>query len=669
MSFLRTLSDRFQRAYRSRWGFPLFLLLVGFLAYLYPLLQLGYFWDDWEVVYLTRLATPRILEEYFFFDRPLAWPYPVYAALLGAQPYLWHLLTLVLRWLGTLCFYQALVQLWPKNRSALQWGGLLMMVYPAFLQQMIATAFSRHFTAFMLCGLSFYFTALALRTNRPKLFWILAWVTGAAQIFTIEYFAGLELVRPVFIWLLLGNLPFKERLKQTSLRWLPFLGVFLAFGWWRVVYYPTLLVTQEFVSRTRFLTDLQAAPFGAIAHLLESIWLDFAYLIGQNWLSLVTDPERMDFVALSTWFGLALAAVLAFLAVFLTRQQDESADSFGTQAFWLGLTAFFAGGIPVWIIGRQVTGGGAFDQRFAIGPMFGAILLIVAFINILVQPHWRPWLFAFLLAMGIFTQVHLVNFYRREWVNQRNYFWQLSWRAPGILPGTAIFAGYVPSPVLPDYDASFALALLYADKNTDRQLPYWYFTWDGMKYVKLKAGAQAGAAFRNLKFHGFVGQSVMVMYQPAPGCIRVADGFYAGDPALGPQNNLLGYSDLSLIETGSTHQPPQAIFGSEPAKSWCYYYQKADLARQLSRWDEVIQRYQQAASAGFTPVQGGEILPLLEAYARTGQWEQARQTSQQVIALAAELQPNLCAKWSGYASLPAADSAIIAQAKSDLACP
>jgi hypothetical protein len=178
MPLLTQIFAHLRRASQSTWGYPVFLLLVGGLSYLYSLMQLGYFWDDWEVVYLTRLATPQILEGYFFFDRPLAWPYPVYAASLGAQPYLWHLLTLLLRWAGTLFFYQAFVRLWPRSRTALQWGGLLMLVYPAFLQQMIATAFSRHFTAFMLCGLSFYFTALAIQTERKKIFWVLAWITG-----------------------------------------------------------------------------------------------------------------------------------------------------------------------------------------------------------------------------------------------------------------------------------------------------------------------------------------------------------------------------------------------------------------------------------------------------------------------------------------------------------
>ena len=118
MTFIDSLSSRARRIYQSKWGFPAFLLLAGFLTMLYPLTQLGYYWDDWEVVYLTRLANPAILEGYFFFDRPLAWPYPIFASLLGAQPFAWHLLTLLLRWAGTLCFYQALLVLWPGRRSA-----------------------------------------------------------------------------------------------------------------------------------------------------------------------------------------------------------------------------------------------------------------------------------------------------------------------------------------------------------------------------------------------------------------------------------------------------------------------------------------------------------------------------------------------------------------------
>jgi len=50
---------------------------------------------------------------------------------------------------------------------------------------------------------------------------------------------------------------------------------------------------------------------------------------------------------------------------------------------------------------------------------------------------------------------------------------------------------------------------------------------------------------------------------------------------------------------------------------------------------------------------GGEYLPLLEAYAQTGEWGKTYQASKQVVSLAVELQPNLCNKWSRYAEMPA----------------
>ncbi len=669
MTFIDSLSSRARRIYQSKWGFPAFLLLAGFLTMLYPLTQLGYYWDDWEVVYLTRLANPAILEGYFFFDRPLAWPYPIFASLLGAQPFAWHLLTLLLRWAGTLCFYQALLVLWPGRRSALQWVSLLVLVAPAFLQQSISTAFSRHFTAYLLCGLSFYFTALAVRTRHKKLFWMLAWLTGAAQIFTIEYFAGLELARPVFIWMLLEPAPFSQKLKRTAQFWLPFLAVFLVFGWWRVAYYPSLLSTQQFASRARFVTGLMKNPLQTIMGLLVSIWLDSWYLVSQSWLSLITDSEKIDLLASSVWFALGLGAVLGLLAVFFNRADDDQPEGFGKQAFWLGLAGLLAGGVPVWMIGRRASAAGNFDSRFAIGMLLGAVLLMVSLVWTLVLPRWRGWVLAFMLALGIFSQVYVVNTYRREWSNELDYFWQLSWRVPNLKPDTAVLGGYVPSPMLPDYDASFSLALLYSGQNTGTRLPYWYFTWDGMGDVKLKDGAQADVNFRNLKYAGFIGKSVMIFHQPPPGCLRVADSFYSGDPILGAQNNFLPYSNLNQIETESSHVPDPAIFGNEPPHGWCYYYQKADLSRQLGQWGKVLQLYKQAAALGYSPSQGGEYLPLLEAYAQNGQWQPAYQLTKKIAGTTQELKPNLCAKWQGYTALPGLDAGLAASLRSELACP
>ena len=43
-----------------------------------------------------------------------------------------------------------------------------------------------------------------------------------------------------------------------------------------------------------------------------------------------------------------------------------------------------------------------------------------------------------------------------------------------------------------------------------------------------------------------------------------------------------------IIPTGTSPTLPAHIFGAEPPHDWCYYYQKASLARQLGDWAQVV---------------------------------------------------------------------------------
>ena len=82
------------------WFYPVALLLIGLLAYAYELTTLGYYWDDWEVVFLLNTRNIPLLYGYLHFDRPFAWPYQTMYALFGLNPIAWHLVTLLLRWAG-----------------------------------------------------------------------------------------------------------------------------------------------------------------------------------------------------------------------------------------------------------------------------------------------------------------------------------------------------------------------------------------------------------------------------------------------------------------------------------------------------------------------------------------------------------------------------------------
>jgi hypothetical protein len=69
------------------------------------------------------------------------------------------------------------------------------------------------------------------------------------------------------------------------------------------------------------------------------------------------------------------------------------------------------------------------------------------------------------------------------------------------------------------------------------------------------------------------------------------------------------------------HTPPSLVFGPEPDHGWCYYYQRADLARQRGEWGDVQSIGEQVFEQGLAPKDLIEWMPFLQAYAVAGDVE------------------------------------------------
>ena len=65
-------------------------------------------------------------------------------------------------------------------------------------------------------------------------------------------------------------------------------------------------------------------------------------------------------------------------------------------------------------------------------------------------------------------------------------------------------------------------------------------------------------------------------------------------------------------------------FGKELPHEWCYYYQKADLARQQGDWTRVSQLGDEAQKLGCHPNDQMEWMPFLQAYALLDDLRQVR---------------------------------------------
>ena len=646
------------------WGYPALLLLVGLASYGYALLQLGFYWDDWEVVYLTHLASWKDLLGYFSFDRPFAWPYPIYAAIAGANPVGWHLITLLLRFGGIALLYFTFVSLWPGRKFELRWMGLILMVFPSFLQQSISTAYSRHFTSFFLFSLSLYWSTRAVRAPAYRwLYWIGAFITGALQIFTIEYYAGLELIRPIVLWLAWEQERSPKKLQRVAVAWGPFLLAFMAFLWWRLVYFagqhPAIKAQTSGIFHS-----LQKAPLSTVLGLLQTVCSDAFRLVFQTWLVNAYNPDLLNFTATITLFGLVLAVVLAGTACVAIRQGKGTQDGFPRQALVLGCAALVAGGIPVWVFGKSIVAGGRWGDRFSQAPMIGAALLLVVLISVLVRARWRPAVLAILLGLSIMTQVAVTNKYRLDWADQENLFWQMYWRAPALLPNTAIYSAYIPSSTLPYYDTSYAFTLLYADGKTGVQIPYWLFTAENIQLANIGPTTPTHAAFRNIRFAGESSNGIAVLYPVSSNCLQVLSPIFQGANLA----SLVPLSNLSRIQPTAKHVPDPAIFGAEPAHGWCYYFEKGDLARQTGDWKGAIALYQQAIQLGFSPKNGAEYLPFIEAYAQQGNYDEAQRLSELAQKTSAAVKPLLCANWQRFSNTGTVPAPVLAKVRTAYAC-
>jgi hypothetical protein len=77
--------------------------------------------------------------------------------------------------------------------------------------------------------------------------------------------------------------------------------------------------------------------------------------------------------------------------------------------------------------------------------------------------------------------------------------------------------------------------------------------------------------------------------------------------------------------------PPVYIFGEEPERGWCYYFQKADLAAQMGDWEKAASLGEEAIGLELSPEDRVEWMPFLKAYAITGNAERLNGLAKRIV--------------------------------------
>jgi hypothetical protein len=182
--------------------------------------------------------------------------------------------------------------------------------------------------------------------------------------------------------------------------------------------------------------------------------------------------------------------------------------------------------------------------------------------------------------------------------------------------------------------------------------------------------------YRAFNFNSTTSQALVFVY-PISGCLRILDpkqtNLYPSMPNGLEDAVNISHLDQIIPDPATPAKPPQEIFGPEPEHTWCYYYEKADLARQQGDWKKVVNLGEEAFQKKLSPQSSLDLLLFSDGYAMTGQWQKALDLTRQADQLShSQYRPKLCDNlaWINNSSSPnPVNKAAINSLRSEYKCP
>lgn len=683
------------------------LLLACWLAYGILIPWLGFYWDDWPTLWYLNRFGPGVFHLAYGVDRPaLGWLFTLTTSLVGESPLAWQIFAILTRWLACLSLWVMLRAVWPNRVLETAWVAFLFALYPGFLQHPIAFTYSADWIAISLLFTSFWLMIQAARGSTSPL-WsflciLLSWLLAAYVMFADEYYFGLELLRPIFLWLVIAEVNTRKRLFKVGMRWLPYLLLMAGFLYWRLVIFVSPRGNMVLFSQ------LSAQPFQTVRDLILKIVYDLIQAAVLAWvqipefknLPILNNQSKIGYVllfllssALAAWFFYTLAkrnppgdrqaaaAASPDAPAQNTAQPDElqAKRSWGLQATLIGLIALCLGGWPFWVTDLPIELRFPWD-RFNLALMFGACLFLAGLVVWLVRRSLhKALIFGAILGLTVTFHLSNVNSYRQDWVLLKDFFWQLSWRAPGLQPGTLLITSDLPFRYYSDNSLTAPLNLIYAPDNYSLNMSFMLYDIEsrlGAGLAALQKNLPVNQAYRAASFSGNTDNSLVFFYAP-PRCLKIIDPIQdrltPNKPGMIDEAAVLSNPDQIQTDPNPPVIPPSRIFGQPPEPNWCYYFLKTELAAQQGDWQDAARLADLAflLPEKLTRSQAAEFTPFIKAYLNTGRWSAALDKTILANQLNPKLAETLCPIWYDIQHnnrLETAELSFFNQAYQELGC-
>ena len=633
----------------------LLILLTTVITYGVSIPRLGYYHDDWFLLWSGEARGAASIIPLFATDRPfMGVVYSFVYKLLGDSIVNWHLYALLWRFIGAMAFFWILRLLWPREKYLTTLMTVLFIVYPGFLSQPNANTKQNHLYGFGTALLSIALTLEAMKTSKRgwRIFCtLISLLLTANYLWIYEYMIGFEGARI----LLIGYVLFQNGVRKfLTLAWetfkiaWPYLLVTAAFLYWRIfIFEGARRATNAGLLAVSYLADLRHMSLRLILETVKD-FLDtsiFAWFVSPYTSITATRYSHLG----TAVFVAGLVIGLVFLYRFIYKRtkgldQIKNESALIREFLILGSVLILFAVIPVIFSGRQFD---LFDsyKSYGLHPISGVVLFITG-ILLMLQPNFRIWAVVTLLGVSVITQVLNGYEWARYWEYQRTMWWQLTWRAPDLQDDTLVMTystdGYNPQQ---DYEVWAPLNLIYRNHAASAPSLQAEVLNSDTTYDILKEKVQ-DRLVRDIPLHLDYDNLLLISISPLSSCLHVIDGVlpvYSTSEAL-LTKQVGAYSHIDrIIPTGPSPVPPVSIFESEPAHDWCYYYQKASLARQKGDWEEIGRLYREVNQLKLNTDDKSELVPFLEGLVNLGNYEDARTLYKRNIRGSAETRINACA--------------------------
>jgi hypothetical protein len=634
------------------------LLLVDILVYAYFIPLQGFYWDDLDFVWFYQSYGLAGLADFFARNRTvLGLLYQLNFFIMGVEPWHWQVFALVCRWVCSISLYFLIRQVWKGNREAALFVGLFFLVYPCFTQHAIAIVYS-HFNIVMSC--LFFSLGLTLYTIEHKkhrsLFTFFALMLAVLNLLTMEYFFMLELLRPVLLWSLISREPLgiKEKGRRLLTHYAPYLLVFLGGVIWREFFFKRQNIRFQFTA----LELLKTSPWLGIKELVWNALKDLWTTVIACWQGVVTFPKTgeigLGYILLSVVITIA---VVVMLGLFLLCKRSETfitpeIQHRDTRQFIIhGFLALLLGGVPFWLTGLSPTT--TFPgSRFALPFLLGSAMVTVGLLTLVFRNKLlRRSIFILLIALAAGAQVRQEARFMYDWQNMQRFLWQAVWRMPTLKPDTVLFSEDLPFHYFTDLSITAPINMIYSVEPQEGKVDY-VFYYPSVRMlqngvVNMDPGQEISYKYDVGMFSGNIDDS-LTLYYTRGSCLRVIDAYLESENFMLPLSirEASQVSNLEVIGREENLNLPGNILGPEPSGSWCYYFEKADLARQYRDWETVAEIAQTAFVIYGFPSDPVESTPFIEGYANTGQWQQALELTERAMEYSHAMDPVLCRLWA-----------------------